>query len=313
MWKKLDISEKIKYKEYTKLINEEREKLRDIYELINGIRPKKSAGAFRIFAQEQTKKNLCDMKNIKELWKKLREDEKREYLRKSHKCILAYRYKKMIYNKKIKRLLPKKPSNGLFYFLKEKKGQPILNGGNKRLYRTNVFNELPNSEKNKYINIAKKEREKYIRKKNEFKNAIFDFPKRPKTAFSAYIEDNINKLKGNQFNIDDNIKIISDNWLKEDIQTVQKYMQHAKIDRIRFGYELKQFKKLGYYIKYNQNDTMEDSYRDNKTIKKKRTERNYSKIGQKKKPKTPLKKNRITSPKEKKTLKGKTQLVNKNK
>ena len=55
-WKALELTEKNKYIKYAETINEEREKLQDIYELINGVKPKKPAGAFRIFLQEMAKK-----------------------------------------------------------------------------------------------------------------------------------------------------------------------------------------------------------------------------------------------------------------
>ena len=58
LWKKLSSSDKAKYKNYADTINEEREKLQDIYELVNGVKPKKPAGAFRVFLQEKAKKKL---------------------------------------------------------------------------------------------------------------------------------------------------------------------------------------------------------------------------------------------------------------
>ena len=123
-WKKLSKNEKKSFEKYAQEINEEKEKLRDIYDIVHGIKPKKPAGAFRIFLQEKAKNN--EIKTIQdghELWKKLSEEQKEEYLTKSHKCLLAYRYKKMIYNKKIKKMLPKKPKGPLQQFLKEKKGK----------------------------------------------------------------------------------------------------------------------------------------------------------------------------------------------
>ena len=101
LWKELKPLEKKKYKKYAEDINEERDKLRDIYELINGIKPKRPSGAFKIFLQEKAKENsLHDINEGHKLWEKLDEEQKEEYLKKSHRCILAYnycKYKKMIY------------------------------------------------------------------------------------------------------------------------------------------------------------------------------------------------------------------------
>ena len=89
-WKKLSKNEKKSFEKYAQEINEEKEKLRDIYDIVHGIKPKKPAGAFRIFLQEKAKNN--EIKTIQdghEMWKQLSEDQKEEYLTKSHKCLLA--------------------------------------------------------------------------------------------------------------------------------------------------------------------------------------------------------------------------------
>ena len=62
-WKKLSKNEKKSFEKYAQEINEEKEKLRDIYDIVHGIKPKKPAGAFRIFLQEKAKNN--EIKTIK--------------------------------------------------------------------------------------------------------------------------------------------------------------------------------------------------------------------------------------------------------
>ena len=65
-WKSLKQSDKDKYVRYAEEINEEREKLYHIYEIIHGVKPKRPAGAFRIFLQEKAKnKELHDIKEGK--------------------------------------------------------------------------------------------------------------------------------------------------------------------------------------------------------------------------------------------------------
>ena len=124
-WKKLSKNEKKSFEKYAQELNEEKEKLRDIYDIVHGVKPKKPAGAFRIFLQEKAKNNeIKTLKEGQEMWKKLSEDQKEEYLTKSHRCLLAYRYKKMLYNKKIKKMLPKKPT-GPFHQQMVKAGSHI--------------------------------------------------------------------------------------------------------------------------------------------------------------------------------------------
>jgi len=120
-WKKLSKAEKKSYEKYAQEINEEKEKLKDIYDIVHGIKPKKPTGAFRIFLQEKAKNNeIKSLQEGHEMWKKLSEEQKEEYLNKSHRCTLAYRYKKMIYNKKIKKMLPKK-ANWTFSTIPQRK------------------------------------------------------------------------------------------------------------------------------------------------------------------------------------------------
>ena len=147
-WKSLKKSDKENYARYAETINEEREKLTHIYEIIHGIKPKRPAGAFRIFLQEKAKnKELHDLKEGKEMWDKLSEDEKEAYLKKSHTLRLAYKYKKMIYNKKIKKVMPKKPPTAFGFFLKEKKGVKIPKGEKALVHWLPYFNDLPKDKK----------------------------------------------------------------------------------------------------------------------------------------------------------------------
>ena len=65
------------------------------------------------------------------------------YLKKAHTCRVAYKYKKMIYNKKIKKMLPKRPANAYAQYLKDKKGQKIPKGEKAVQYWRKSFEELP--------------------------------------------------------------------------------------------------------------------------------------------------------------------------
>ena len=152
LWKKLSSADKAKYKKYADAINEERERLQDIYELVNGVKPKKPAGAFRVFLQEKAKeKALHSLQEGKELWNKLSEEEKEVYLKKAHTCKLAYKYKNMIYKKKIKKIMPKRPGNAYAQFLKDKKGKKIPQGEKAVTYWREEYENLPKEKKKKYV------------------------------------------------------------------------------------------------------------------------------------------------------------------
>ena len=110
-------SEKRKYRIYADEINEEREKIRDIYELIYGIKPRKPYGAYKVFIQEKLKeKVISNLEEANKLWNELSQDKKDEYIKKSHRRILAYKYKQMIYQKKSRKFFLKDPFLCFLYF-----------------------------------------------------------------------------------------------------------------------------------------------------------------------------------------------------
>ena len=277
VWKNLKESEKKKYETYANSINEEREKLQNIYELVHGIKPKRPAGAFRVFLQEKAKaKELHSIKEGKELWDKLSEDEKEAYLKKSHTLRLAYKYKKMIYNKKIKKILPKKPATAFGQFLKEKKGMKIPEGAKAVAYWFEAYEKLPKDKKRKYEDKAARDRERYSRKMEEYKNYVFDMPKRPLTAFSLYVKDRVPDLKkeNDKAPVTKLIKIAAKEWQSEDGVSQAKYEKKAEADKKRFKKQLKDFETLGYYKK---------NYRAERKTKEEDSEEEEEKVTKKKK------------------------------
>lgn len=251
-WKSLKSSDKEKYARYADEINQDRERLQNIYELVNGVKPRRPAGAFRVFLQEKAKnKALSSLKEGRDMWEKLSEDEKEVYLKKAHTCRLAYKYKKMIYNKKIKKILPKKPATAYGHFLKEKKGIKIPKGEKAVAYWYKEFEQLPKDKKRKYEDKAIKDKERYERKMEEFKNVVFDMPKRPLTAFSLYVRDRIPDLKkkNEKTPVQQLLKIAAKEWQKEDGVSQAKYEKKADYDKKRFKKQLKDFETLGYYKK----------------------------------------------------------------
>ncbi len=327
-WKKLSKSEKEKYQKYADDINEERERLQDIYELVKGIKPKRPAGAFRVFLQEKAKeKALNNINEGKELWNELSEEEKEKYLKKAHKCRLAYKYKKMIYNKKIKKILPKKPANAYGYFLKEKKGIKLPKGKNPLKYWREEFENLPKDKKKKYVEKADKDKERYKKKMEEFNNYVFDMPKRPLNAFTLYVKDRIPTLKKDNEKdpVPKLIKIVAKEWKEEDGVSQSKYEKKAEQDKKRFSRQMKEFEKLGYYKKNSRGERTKkeddwDEEEEEEESSKKKTKRRSSssaskstKRGSKKtksrsksKSKTQVTKTRKSSSKSKKKT-GKTQ------
>jgi hypothetical protein len=301
-WKKLSKNEKKSFEKYAQEINEEKEKLRDIYDIVHGIKPKKPAGAFRIFLQEKAKNN--EIKTIQdghEMWKQLSEDQKEEYLTKSHKCLLAYRYKKMIYNKKIKKMLPKRPKGPFQEFLKEKKGQKPAKGEKMLPYWKKVFDGLSDAQKKKYVEKADKDKERYERQMLQFQGKVFDMPKKPQSGFNLYVQDRMPDLKKAKPNapVTALIKQIAKEWKEEKDVDTKQYNKNAEKDKRRFKKQLKEFQKMGYYTK-DKSETEDET-----------DARSKSKKSQKKKSssKASTKKTKSQRPKSKSKSKKKSQNV----
>ena len=134
----------------------------------------------------------------------------------------------------------------------------------------------------------------------EYKNYVFDMPKRPLTAFSLFVKDRLPDLKKENENtpMPKLIKIAAKEWQSEDGVSQAKYEKKAEYDKKRFKKQLKDFETLGYYkVNYRaeRNTKAEESEdeEEKRTKKKKRsssskksTKRSKSKTRSKSKSKT---------------------------
>lgn len=284
-WKELSDEKKKIYKKYAQKINDKKEKLQDLYDIIHGVKPKKPSGALICFLKEKAMNNeMKDLKEMIEIWKKLSEEEKEKYLLKSHRYILAYKYKKMIYDKKIKRFIPKKPIP-LNIFLQEKKGQKAPDGENWSRYWTNVFRNLSGNEKKKFEEKFKKYEKEYEKKMLQFENKVFDLPKKPNTGYNLYLSERFPVLKEEKPN-EANLNIINqiaEEWTKGEIFDKKDYLLKAEIDRDRFKKQLNEFEKFGYYTKSDKikneenfdNEDNDEIEKRKKKIKKRNVEYNF--------------------------------------
>ena len=251
-WKSLSKAEKTKYEQYADEINEEKQQMRDVFELTHGIKPKRPLGAYKIFLQEKAKNDeLKSLKQGRDLWDKLSSDEKDAYLVKAHKYRIAYIYKKMIYKKRIKKLMPKRPGGALQQFLKEKKGQKPANGESFLKYFREVYDNLPASQKKKYELKAENAKERYEKKMKDFEDKVFDLPKKARSGFVLYIKDRMPDLRDENKNTPNSelLKIIAKEWKAEKDVDQDKYNRLSEKDQKRFKRQLKEFEKYGYYTK----------------------------------------------------------------
>ena len=114
----------------------------------------------------------------------------------------------------------------------------------------------------------------------EFKNYVFDMPKRPLTAFTLFIKERIPDLKKEKGNdkapVTKLIKIAAKEWQSEDGVSQAKYERKAEQDKKRFKKQLKDFETLGYYkmnvrVEKTPKDEDESEEEEKRTKKKKRS------------------------------------------
>ena len=283
-WKNMSKNKKEIFKDYVNQINEEAEMLKDLSDIIKGVKPKKPAGAFLMFLQEKVKnKEITSKKQGLKLWDKLTIDQKEKYLEKSHKRVLAYQYKKMIHDKKIKKIIPKKNKDALHIFLKEKRGIKPENGKTWITHWKNEFKNLCDLKKEEYKNKAIKEKERYEKEIRNFKNMVFDIPKKPLSCYTILVTKKIPELKKKNPNakITDLIKEIAQDYQKNKAIYEIKYNDVVSNDKRRFRLQMKEFNSKGYYTKKESKSNDEDDESPRKASKKK-TNRQKMKIQRKK-------------------------------
>jgi hypothetical protein len=234
-WSHLSNKEKNKYYEYANEINEERKKRRDLFEIVNGIRPKRPAGAYKIFLSEKAKEGIFKGKvNVykegRKLWENLNEDDKNSYLRKARRIKLCYLYRKILYKKNIKHLLPKKPSSAYSCFLNSIKGIDIPEGKTFLEIAREKWEKIPKKEREKFEQKALEEKVKYEKKMKKLENKVFDEPKKPKSSFSFFLMEKISEIKSQDKNLTfiEVSRKVGKEWKDLSAKQKEKYIKKMK-------------------------------------------------------------------------------------
>ena len=154
LWKKTSDKEKKKYAKYAEELNEERKKMREYFEISQGIKPKRPMGAFKIFLQQMAKEGKLEGKNAfkegRRLWDTLTEEEKESYLKKAHKIKLCYVYKKMLFKQKMKKTMPAKPPTAYNLYVQSMKGKDIPKGKTFLQFVLEKWDKLSQAEKEEF-------------------------------------------------------------------------------------------------------------------------------------------------------------------
>ena len=257
LWEKASDKEKRKYKKYADEMNEERKRMREIYEIVNGIKPKKPTGAYKIFLSEKAKEGKFDGKNAfkegKILWDKLSEEEKDVYLKKSHRIRICYKYKLLLYNKNKKKLLPTRPKSAYNLFVSDMKGKKIPKGVSFIDFVKDEWNNLDEKTIEKYQAKAEKLKIEFEKQKEKFENKIFDNPKRPKNSYQIYVSHRMSELKEKnpEGKVQEMLSECAQEWNDMGDKEKKKYEKIYQKGKELYQEQLKEFEEKGYYTPAN--------------------------------------------------------------
>ena len=266
LWKGLSFEKKKKYEELANIINKERKRIREIYEMVNGIKPKRPMGAYKIFLSEIAKEGKLKKKNPltegKKLWNELSEEEKEDYLKKSKRIKLTYEYKKMLYKQKVKESRPKKPFSAYTSFCRDMRHKKKPDGVSFLEYCSDKWKKLSKDEREKYETKAEKSKEVYEKQLKIFEARIFDQPKKPKSSYQFYVAERYPEIQKEKPGaaLSKITQIIADEWNNLSEKETKKYEKLYEKACDAYSQQLKEFNEKGYYhSKENKSKTRSQS------------------------------------------------------
>ena len=106
----------------------------------------------------------------------------------------------------------------------------------------------------------------------QFKDKVFDMPKKPVSAFRLYVSERMPDIikESPKQSIQELMKQIAQEWSEGKKVNQKEYIKNAEKDKKRFVKQLKEFQKLGYYTKSKKEkeDNDEEEEKGRKSQKK---------------------------------------------
>lgn len=270
-WKKTKESIKEKYQQYADEVREERERMRDLYEITFGIKPKRPIGSYKFFMMEQAKEGKFDGKNpfkeASKLWNKLSDEHKERYQKIAKKRQLAYIVKKSEYLS-IQRKSAGKASSAFNLFVADMKDkvEGELPKGGMFEYCYERWNKATDEQKKKYQKLADEQKTEFDKKK-EVKEG--ESLKRPATPYATFYAEKYTEVKKKHPNLETSqiMKIVAENWRETDNKQKEKYL-------VEYQKKLKEYRDAMQEIESDKSSviTPAKSIKNSSTVKKKKTE-----------------------------------------
>jgi hypothetical protein len=187
-WNKLSEDNKEKYNDVARSENEERRKHRKMYEIVSGVKPRRPANAFRFYLMEQSGKisGLKGLHDAREKFAKMSASAKEKYEDMAARARAEYTIQKQEYMKKHK---PPRARTARNLFIGSLSGTDPKKFGKDGflVYAAKQWSGMGKKEKESWEKKAEEERANVEKNKQSM---IMEKPKRPPTAFSAYVQEN---------------------------------------------------------------------------------------------------------------------------
>jgi len=265
-WKKASDKTKDRYREYAAELKDELDKNRDMIELTFNLKPSRPKSGYQFFQKEcydsGAVKGFGKAAEVKEKWDKLSDEERDKYMKWAKKESLIYIVKKRNYDAMIRKDLGKAPSAlNLFYADEAKKNKEPQT-------LTEMYQKWKNSDaatKKKYQNKAKDAKEEFQKKVEEFKNRVYDKPKRALSAYNFFYKLEYKKMRDKNADLETKamMKLMRDTWEKMTDKQVKVYEEMSEQDYLDKKDYNRQYESNGFYI------VKESARKKRRTTKKK--------------------------------------------
>ena len=239
-----------KYEKYAEEENRKKERLVHLWEISNGVKPKKPLGAFKLFLrdlghEDKLKGNKNSFKTAIKLFEGLSKDRKEEYDREAKKEQLYYTLKLAEYSKHVTSRVGKAPTAFNLY-VQDKAPQyekDDLDAGE-------MFTMVAKAWKNESANVRskyEKQAEAAIKELAEYREKIKggERPARNLTAYTHFVREKFAdyKKKNSSKQANEIFEIMAKDWKKMDSKSREHYESVAQKDKIRYEEEIREFEQ----------------------------------------------------------------------
>lgn len=247
-WKKVSDKQREKYEKNAELENKEKRQKLMLWEIMNGIKPKRPTGALTYYLKDLSAKGeLEGIKNIfstvASKYKDLSQEEKEKYEKQAKQEQLEYIIKLAEYKKFISQRFGRAPT-AMNLYVKDKSSDyedEELEAGELFKLLSEKWKAESETVKEKYRDRAQKEKEKY----DQYKEDQFNLkaPKRNLNSYTIYIKDNYEKVQSKNPKMVSNeiFALISEKWKKLSEKEKAPYEQKAELDRERYEKEIEEY------------------------------------------------------------------------